>query len=153
MSYAKKRRSYSSYAGEISAAPDNLVARDFHAEAPNEVAHRHHAVLHPTPAEVYLSPVIDCFDGMPVAVEHRGERTGAGETPCWKSLQAAGGRGIPYATATEAATTDGPDGSASAQSAASSVDVQEGCSPRQLRLRGFFGRLKNEFFYDRDWEE
>ena len=32
------------------------------------------------------------------------------------------------------------------------VDVQEGCSPGNSACEGFFGRLKNEFFYDRDWE-
>ena len=30
-----RRRMYSSYKGEISPAVDNLVDRDFHAEAPN----------------------------------------------------------------------------------------------------------------------
>ena len=30
--------------------------------------------------------------------------------------------------------------------------VSEGLQPGQLGLRGFFGRLKNEFFRYRDWE-
>ena len=32
----KKRRSYSSYLGEICPAVPNLLERDFHAETPNE---------------------------------------------------------------------------------------------------------------------
>lgn len=35
--YAKKRRRYSSYKGEIGDAPDNIVDRNFHASAPNEL--------------------------------------------------------------------------------------------------------------------
>ncbi|NPF90775.1 IS3 family transposase, partial [Escherichia coli] len=31
-----KRRRYNSYLGEIGAAPQNLINRDFHAAAPNE---------------------------------------------------------------------------------------------------------------------
>lgn len=28
---------------------------------------------------------------------------------------------------------------------------KKGCSPDNSVCEGFFGRLKNEFFYDRDW--
>lgn len=28
---------------------------------------------------------------------------------------------------------------------------RKGCSPDNSTCEGFFGRLKNEFFYDRDW--
>ena len=31
------------------------------------------------------------------------------------------------------------------------LDVQEGTSPDNAAAEGFFGRLKNEFFYGRDW--
>ncbi|EFV8629691.1 integrase, partial [Shigella sonnei] len=31
-----RRRRYSSYCGEIGPAPDNLIARDFKAEQPNQ---------------------------------------------------------------------------------------------------------------------
>ncbi|RHF38872.1 IS3 family transposase [Collinsella intestinalis] len=29
---------------------------------------------------------------------------------------------------------------------------RKGCSPDNSACEGFFGRLNNEFFYDRDWE-
>lgn len=35
--YLKRAKGYSSYAGEISDAPDNLVERRFHADAPNRL--------------------------------------------------------------------------------------------------------------------
>lgn len=30
---------------------------------------------------------------------------------------------------------------------------KKGCSPDNAACEGFFGRLKNEFFYDRDWKD
>ena len=29
----------------------------------------------------------------------------------------------------------------------------KGCSPDNFACEGFFGRLKNEFFYGRDWSD
>lgn len=29
---------------------------------------------------------------------------------------------------------------------------RKGCSPDNSAMEGFFGRLKNEFFYGRDWD-
>lgn len=37
VSYAKRKAKYSSYKGEISDAPENLVNRAFRAAAPNEL--------------------------------------------------------------------------------------------------------------------
>ena len=31
--------------------------------------------------------------------------------------------------------------------------TKRGCSPDNSACEGFFGRLKNKFFYDRDWED
>jgi transposase InsO family protein len=62
-----KRRRYGSYLGEISPAPDNLLNRDFRAAAPNE-KWLTDITEFPIPAgNVYLSPMINCFDGMLVS--------------------------------------------------------------------------------------
>ena len=63
----KKRRSYSSYLGEISPAVPNLLERDFHAEKPNEKWLTDITEFHIPAGKVYLSPVVDCFDGMAVS--------------------------------------------------------------------------------------
>ncbi|NMB01842.1 MAG: DDE-type integrase/transposase/recombinase, partial [Firmicutes bacterium] len=63
----KKRRRYSSYQGEISPAVDNLVARDFHAEKPNTEWLTDLTEFHIPAGKVYLSPIIDCFDGMVIS--------------------------------------------------------------------------------------
>ena len=62
-----KRRRYGSYMGEISPAPDNLLNRDFSASAPNEKWLTDITEFQIPAGKVYLSPVIDCFDGMVVS--------------------------------------------------------------------------------------
>ena len=63
-----KRRRYGSYMGEISPAPDNLLNRDFSADAPNEKWLTDITEFQIPAGKVYLSPMIDCFDGMVVTV-------------------------------------------------------------------------------------
>ena len=48
-------------------APENLVNRDFHADKPNEKWLTDITEFSIPSGKVYLSPVIDCFDGMPVS--------------------------------------------------------------------------------------
>jgi transposase InsO family protein/transposase-like protein len=62
-----KRRRYGSYMGEISPAPDNLLNRDFSAGAPNEKWLTDITEFQIPAGKVYLSPMIDCFDGMVVS--------------------------------------------------------------------------------------
>jgi transposase InsO family protein len=62
-----RRRQFGSYLGEISPAPENLFNRDFHADAPN-VRWLTNITEFQTPAgKVYLSPIIDCVDGMVIS--------------------------------------------------------------------------------------
>lgn len=63
VSYAKKKARYSSYKGEISNAPENLVNRDFRAAAPNELWLTDITEFGLPDGKVYLSPTLDCFDG------------------------------------------------------------------------------------------
>ena len=61
--YEKK---YSSYKGEITPEVDNIINRDFHAEQPNTKWLTDITEFAIPAGKVYLSPVIDCFDGMVV---------------------------------------------------------------------------------------
>lgn len=68
VAYLKRRRRYNSYKGEISDAPPNLVERDFRADAPNELWLTDITEFKlPSEEKAYLSPVIDCYDGLVVA--------------------------------------------------------------------------------------
>ena len=63
---AKKKRAYNSYRGEITPSVPNLLQRDFHANMPNEKWLTDITEFAIPAGKVYLSPMIDCFDGMPV---------------------------------------------------------------------------------------
>ena len=63
----RRRRRYASYMGEISPAVDNIVNRNFHADAPNQTWLTDITELQFPAGKVYLSPMIDCFDGMVVS--------------------------------------------------------------------------------------
>lgn len=61
-----KRRRYTSYLGEISTAPENIINRNFHAAAPNEKWLTDITEFQIPAGKIYLSPIIDCFDDMAV---------------------------------------------------------------------------------------
>lgn len=62
-----KRKKYNAYAGEISPEVPNLVNRDFHAETPNTKWLTDITEFSIPVGKVYLSPIIDCFDGLVVS--------------------------------------------------------------------------------------
>ncbi len=63
----RSAKRYSSYKGEPAKAPKNLADRDFHAEAPNRLWVTDLTEFSIPAGKAYLSPVIDCYDGLPVA--------------------------------------------------------------------------------------
>lgn len=63
----RARKRYGSYKGELTKAPKNLVDRDFHAERPNMLWVTDLTEFSILAGKAYLSPVIDCYDGLPVA--------------------------------------------------------------------------------------
>ena len=62
-----RRRRYSSYCGEIGPALDNLLARDFNAVLPNQKWLTDITEFQLPAGKVWLSPVVDCFDGKVVS--------------------------------------------------------------------------------------
>jgi transposase InsO family protein len=65
----RKRYRLNSYRGEITDVPPNLINRDFSAERPNEKWTSDITEMKAADVKLYLSPVIDCFDGMLIAWE------------------------------------------------------------------------------------
>lgn len=59
-----KRRKYSSYMEEISPDPENVIARTAHAEKPTQKWLTDISEFRIHAGKVYLSPIIDYFDGM-----------------------------------------------------------------------------------------
>ncbi len=74
-----RRRRYNSYCGEIGPAPENLLARDFSSCRPNEKWLTDITEFQLPAGKVYLSPVIDCFDGLVVLVDRNTPGRDAGE--------------------------------------------------------------------------
>ena len=150
----RRRRGWSSYEGEVSAAPPNLVARDFSAAAPDELWVTDVTEFRVPAGKVYLSAVVDCYDGRPA-----GWRIGPRPTASLANgslLDALAARREGARTVVHSdrgghyrwpgwIAICGEHGLARSMSA-------KGCSPDNAACEGFFGRLKNEFFHYRDWE-
>ena len=150
----QKRRGYRSYVGEITPAPENIVNRNFHATAPNEKWLTDISEFQIPAGKVYLSPMIDCFDGMVVSWS-------IGTSPDAELVN----------TMLDAAVVTVSDGdkrpvvhsdrgghyrwpgwlSRIAKSNLTRSMSRKACSPDNAACEGFFGRLKTEMFYPRDW--
>ncbi|WP_455046428.1 IS3 family transposase [Mogibacterium timidum] len=150
----RKTKKYSSYKGEISPAVPNEVQRNFHSEKPNELLLSDISEFAIPSGKVYLSPTVDCFDGMLVkwrisehpnadlvngmlgdVIANMGEKS----KPIIHT-----DRGCHYRWPgwIERMEINGYTGSMS----------QKGCSPDNAACEGLFGRIKNEFFYNQDWK-
>lgn len=57
---------YTSYLGEISPSVQNVINRDFKANKPNQKWLTDITQFIIPAGKIYLSPIIDCFDGLPV---------------------------------------------------------------------------------------
>ena len=151
--HSRTRRKYSSYRGEISPEVPNVIQRDFHASAPNQKWLTDLTEFALPAGKVYLSPVIDCFDGLvhswtigtsPNAqlvnsmLEKALVRLSPDEHPIIHS-----DRGCHYRW---------PGWIKRVNAAGLIISMsKKGCSPDNSACEGFFGRLKNEMFYGRSW--
>lgn len=150
----RRRRGWSSYEGEVSAAPPNLVARDFHSSAPDQLWLTDITEFRlPSGEKVYLSPVIDCFDGRPAAwsIDRRPSKALANSS-LLKALaqRREGARTVIHSDRGGHYRWPEWIGICEENGLVRSMSAK-GCSPDNAACEGFFGRLKNEFFYYRDW--
>ena len=151
----RKTKKYNSYKGEISPSVPNEVQRNFHSENPYELLLSDISEFAIPAGKVYLSPAVDCFDGMLVTwrisehpnadlvngmlddvIANMGEKS----KPIIHT-----DRGCHYRWTgwIERMETNGYTRSMS----------QKGCSPDNAACEGLFGRIKNEFFYNQDWQD
>ena len=149
----KRMKKYSSYKGEITPEVDNIINRDFHAEQPNTKWLTDITEFAIPAGKVYLSPVIDCFDGMVV-------KWNIGTTPdsilVNKMLEDAIGTlsplEHPLVHTDRGCHYRWPGWIERMQAAGLTRSMsKKGCSPDNAACEGFFGRLKNEMFYGRSW--
>ena len=149
----RKNQKYSSYKGEITPSVPNIIERNFHADAPNEKWLTDITEFAIPAGKVYLSPVVDCFDGMlptwkigtvPDASLVNDMLDDAISTLCDNEHPVVHtDRGCHYRWPGWISRMD----TAGLQRSMS----KKGCSPDNSACEGLFGRLKNEMFYSRSW--
>jgi transposase InsO family protein len=150
-----RRRRFGSYLGEISPAPENLINRDFHAKAPNVKWLTDITEFQIPAGKVYLSPIIDCFDGMVISWSI-GTQPDAGlvNTMLDAAIETVtDGEERPIVHSDRGAHYRWP-GWLTRISEAKLVRSmsRKGCSQDNAACEGFFGRLKTELLYPRDWK-
>ena len=150
-----RRRRFGSYLGEISPAPDNLINRDFHAKAPNVKWLTDITEFQIPAGKVYLSPVIDCFDGMVISWSI-GTQPDAGlvNTMLDAAIETvSNGEERPIVHSDRGAHYRWPGWITRIKEAKLVRSMsRKGCSQDNAACEGFFGRLKTELFYARDWK-
>ena len=149
----KKKRCYSSYAGEIDRAPANLVKRDFHANAPNALWLTDITQFTLPGFKCYLSPVIDCFDGKVVSRRMSlHPNANLANSMLDDAIATLSEDEHPICHNDRGCHYRWPGWIKRCESAGITRSMsKKGCSPDNSACEGFFGRLKNEFFYGKDW--
>lgn len=171
----RRERPWSSYGGESDERPANLpreralgrraagedfrLAHDFSAGLPWELLvtdvteFRVGGAGGVPAAKVYLSPVVDCFDGLPASWSISGHPD---SDLCDSSLE--GGLDAAPEGSSPAVHSDGGatyrsgswKGICERRGVTRSMS-RKGCCPDNARAEGFFGTLKREFYHPRDW--
>ena len=149
----REKTRYSSYRGEITPAVPNLLKRDFHANRPNEKWLTDITEFAIPAGKVYLSPIINCLDGMSVCwrigTSPSAELTNGmldkaiyllkvGEHPIVHTDRGCHYRWPGWSSRMDAAYLH-------------RSMFKKGDSPDNSACEGFFGRMKNEMFYGVSW--
>lgn len=151
--YKSKTKKYNSYRGEITPAVENLLNRDFHAAIPNTKWLADITEFGLPAGKVYLSPIIDCFDGLVVSWS-------IGTSPDAQLVNSMLDDAMSMLNETEHPMVHTDRGchyrwpgwiSRMEEAGLVRSMSQKGCSPDNSACEGFFGRLKNEMYYGRSW--
>ena len=158
--YGRTARKHSSYAGETDAGAPNLPydpatgRHDFRAGAPNEKWASDVTEFNPTgDYRAFLSPVIDLFDGKPIAwsiSEHPDSKLADSSLLAACATLSEGQRPFCHTDRGSLYRSNSWKGICGRFGVVRSMS-RKGRSPDNAAMEGFFGRLKNEFFHGRDW--
>ena len=152
---AIRQKKYNSYLGEISPAVPNEVQRDFHADKPNKKWLTDITEFKIGEEKVYLSPVIDCFDGMPITWT-------VGTSPNAELVNTMLDNAIVLLKENEHPIVHSDRGchyrwpgwiQRMDEAGLTRSMSKKGCSPDNSACEGFFGRMKNEMFYGEKWDK
>ncbi len=150
-----RQKKYSSYLGEISPAVPNEIQRDFHADKPNKKWLTDITEFKIGERKVYLSPIIDCFDGMPITWT-------VGTSPNAELVNTMLDNAIVLLKENEHPIVHSDRGchyrwsgwiQRMDEAGLTRSMSKKGCSPDNSACEGFFGRMKNEMFYGEKWDK
>jgi transposase InsO family protein/transposase-like protein len=151
----KKRHKYNSYKGEISPAVNNLIDRDFHADKPNKKWLTDITEFSIKAGKVYLSPIIDCLDGMPISwTIGTSPNADLTNTMLRNAISKLEPNEKPIVHSDRGCHYRWPDWIKIMNDAGLTRSMsKKGCSPDNSACEGFFGHLKTEMFYGHNWDE
>ena len=149
----KKNRKYSSYLGEISPAVPNLVKRNFHADKPNKLWLTDITEFGLPEFKIYMSAIVDCLAGEVVGCR-------ISSSPNAKLANDTLDQAVRLHPGVEGTVIHSDRGAhyrwpgwierVEKYRMVRSMS-KKGCSPDNAACEGFFGRLKTECFYGRDF--
>ena len=131
----------------------NTVNRDFHSEKPNEKWLTDITEFAIPAGKVYLSSVVDCFDGMlPYwTISTKPDAALVNDMPDG-AISQLGEEEHPIIHSDRGCHYRWPGWISRMEKAGLERSMsQKGCYPDNSACEGLFGRLKNEMFYNRDW--
>lgn len=149
----KRKLKYSSYQGEVSPAVPNLINRDFHAPKPNQKWLTDISEFSIASGKLYLSVILDCFDGSPVAwrfsqnpnallangtLRAAIKKLKPGQHPILHSDRGGHYRWKEWINLTR-------------KYEITRSMSKKGCSPDNAGCESFFGQMKQECFYNYDF--
>lgn len=152
--YVKPTRHYNSQEGVLSPALPNLVHRNFHASAPNRLWLTDISQMNLDGCKAYLSTIIDCFDGKVVSWKlSRHPNAALANSSLLDAIKTLkqGEHPIIHSDRGWDSQWPGWKSVCSHYGLIRSMSAK-GCSPDNSAMEGFSARLKNEFFYYRDWK-
>ena len=148
-----KRRKYNSYAGELTPAVPNLLKRNFTAVRPHAKWLTDISEFVIPAGKVYLSPLIDCFDGQIVSWSiGTSPNAQLVNTMLKEGIKVLEGKEKPIIHSDRGSHYRWPEWISLMKSFGLTRSMsKKGCTPDNSACEGFFGRLKTEFFYNQSW--
>lgn len=149
----KMPKRFNSYQGEITPAVENLVKRDFHSKQKNQLWLTDISEFAIPAGKAYLSPIVDCFDGyLPSWTIGTSPNAELANTMLDKAYLTLTEKEHPIVHSDRGAHYRWPEWIRRMNEYGLMRSMsKKGCSPDNSACEGLFGRIKNEFFYGRNW--
>lgn len=153
--HRKSRQKYNSYKDEITPSVENIIDRNFHAALPNQKWLTDITEFSIKAGKVYLSPIIDCLDGMPVSwTIGTSPNAELANTMLKNAIDTLKPDEKPIVHSDRKCHYRWPEWIHIIEKAGLTRSMsKKGCSPNNSACEGFFGHLKTEMFYGDNWNQ